>query len=50
MTCNLGFPNFADLAQGLSKGCISTEADVWLYDGTLYVSTKASSPKLYSPN
>lgn len=22
----------------LSKGCISTEADVWLYNGTLYVS------------
>ncbi|PYH88983.1 hypothetical protein BO71DRAFT_390537 [Aspergillus ellipticus CBS 707.79] len=22
---------------GISKGCISTEADVWLYNGTLYV-------------
>lgn len=22
---------------GLSKGCTSTEADVWLYNGTLYV-------------
>ncbi|KAF9891266.1 hypothetical protein FE257_004830 [Aspergillus nanangensis] len=22
---------------GISKGCISTEADVWLYDGALYV-------------
>lgn len=21
----------------LSKGCISTEADVWLFNGTLYV-------------
>lgn len=23
--------------QGLSKGCMSTEADVWLFNGTLYV-------------
>jgi hypothetical protein len=22
---------------GLSKGCTSTEADVWLYNGTLFV-------------
>ncbi|GES64179.1 altered inheritance of mitochondria protein 6 homolog ARB_06966 [Aspergillus terreus] len=28
---------------GLSKGCISTEADVWLYDGTLYVGHDESS-------
>ncbi|KAE8352753.1 histone acetylation protein-domain-containing protein [Aspergillus coremiiformis] len=28
---------------GLSKGCISTEADVWLYNGTLYVGHDESS-------
>ncbi|KAF7587287.1 hypothetical protein BBP40_007480 [Aspergillus hancockii] len=28
---------------GISKGCISTEADVWLYDGTLYVGHDESS-------
>jgi hypothetical protein len=34
-----------DPFQALSQGCISTEADVWLYNGTLYVSTKSSSDK-----
>ncbi|KKK21406.1 hypothetical protein AOCH_004750 [Aspergillus ochraceoroseus] len=29
--------------QALSKGCISTEADVWLYNGTLYVGHDESS-------
>ncbi|KAF5861857.1 hypothetical protein ETB97_012408 [Aspergillus alliaceus] len=28
---------------GLSKGCTSTEADVWLYNGTLYVGHDESS-------
>ncbi|RAH41359.1 uncharacterized protein BO95DRAFT_456648 [Aspergillus brunneoviolaceus CBS 621.78] len=28
---------------GLSQGCISTEADVWLYNGTLYVGHDESS-------
>ncbi|KAE8139441.1 histone acetylation protein-domain-containing protein [Aspergillus pseudotamarii] len=28
---------------GLSKGCVSTEADVWLYNGTLYVGHDESS-------
>ncbi|KAI9930076.1 hypothetical protein ASPWEDRAFT_48247 [Aspergillus wentii DTO 134E9] len=28
---------------GLSKGCMSTEADVWLYNGTLYVGHDESS-------
>jgi len=28
---------------GLSKGCISTEADVWLFNGTLYVGHDESS-------
>ncbi|PWY90791.1 hypothetical protein BO70DRAFT_307038 [Aspergillus heteromorphus CBS 117.55] len=28
---------------GISKGCISTEADVWLYNGTLYVGHDESS-------
>lgn len=35
------FPMFQALINailtGLSKGCTSTEADVWLYNGTLYV-------------
>lgn len=26
-----------DIFAGLSHGCASTEADVWLYNGTLYV-------------
>ncbi|RHZ49071.1 uncharacterized protein CDV56_104443 [Aspergillus thermomutatus] len=33
----------SDLLEGLSKGCISTEADVWLYNGTLYVGHDESS-------
>ncbi|KAI9045388.1 uncharacterized protein KD926_008815 [Aspergillus affinis] len=28
---------------GLSRGCVSTEADVWLYNGTLYVGHDESS-------
>ncbi|GFF42467.1 hypothetical protein IFM58399_06625 [Aspergillus lentulus] len=34
----------------LSQGCISTEADVWLYNGTLYVSTKSSSDRCLPSN
>lgn len=29
---------------GLSKGCMSTEADVWLYNGTLFVSSTYLAP------
>ncbi|KOC09399.1 hypothetical protein AFLA70_12g006411 [Aspergillus flavus AF70] len=32
-----------DFTRGLSKGCVSTEADVWLYNGTLYVGHDESS-------
>ncbi|KAJ6007543.1 hypothetical protein N7540_011519 [Penicillium herquei] len=34
---------FWTAASGLSKGCTSTEADVWLYNGTLHVGHDQSS-------